>query len=62
VICECYEAERGVSKNSRERPASQNRNNQKALGNIKKHNLQDANNKRNINADENLLTVFDREK
>jgi upstream activation factor subunit UAF30 len=29
---------------------------------IKKHNLQDANNKRNINADENLLTVFDGKK
>lgn len=26
---------------------------------IKKHNLQDAQNKRNINADENLLAVFD---
>jgi chromatin remodeling complex protein RSC6 len=26
---------------------------------IKKNNLQDANNKRNINADENLLAVFD---
>ena len=26
---------------------------------IKKHNLQDPNNKRNINADENLLVVFD---
>ena len=26
---------------------------------IKKHNLQDATNKRNINADENLLAVFD---
>ena len=26
---------------------------------IKKHNLQDAANKRNINADENLLAVFD---
>ena len=29
---------------------------------IKKHNLQDANNKRNINADENPLPVFDRKK
>jgi chromatin remodeling complex protein RSC6 len=29
---------------------------------MKKHNLQDANNKRNINADENLLTVFDGKK
>jgi chromatin remodeling complex protein RSC6 len=26
---------------------------------VKKHNLQDPNNKRNINADENLLPVFD---
>jgi len=26
---------------------------------IKKHNLQDAQNKRNINADENLLAIFD---
>jgi len=26
---------------------------------IKKHNLQDATNKRNINADENLLAIFD---
>ena len=29
---------------------------------IKKHNLQDAENKRNINADENLLAVFDGKK
>jgi upstream activation factor subunit UAF30 len=29
---------------------------------IKKHNLQDAANKRNINADENLLAVFDGKK
>jgi chromatin remodeling complex protein RSC6 len=29
---------------------------------IKAHNLQDANNKRNINADENLLAVFDGKK
>jgi chromatin remodeling complex protein RSC6 len=29
---------------------------------MKKHNLQDANNKRNINADENPLPVFDRKK
>ena len=29
---------------------------------IKKHNLQDAENRRNINADENLLAVFDGKK
>ena len=29
---------------------------------IKKHNLQDAANKRNINADENLLAIFDGKK